>query len=38
MNPSKNNKVEDDGHFVSDDAPINLFMDFLVRSVINYNE
>jgi protein transport protein SEC23 len=38
VNPSKTNKVEDDGHFVSDDAPITLFMDFLVRSVINYNE
>ncbi len=38
VNPSKSNKIEDDGHFVSDDAPITLFMDFLVRSVINYNE
>lgn len=38
VNPSKSNKVEDDGHFVSDDAPITLFMDYLVKSVINYNE
>lgn len=38
VNPSKSNKVEDDGHFCSDDAPITLFMDYLVKSVINYNE
>ena len=38
VNPSQPNKVENDGHFVSDDAPITLFMDYLIRSVINYNE
>jgi len=38
VNPNKTRQVEDDGHFVSDDAPITLFMDYLVRSVINYNE
>ena len=38
VNPSKARPTEDDGHFVSDDAPINLFLDYLVKSVINYNE
>ena len=38
VNPNTTRQVEDDGHFVSDDAPITLFMDYLVRSVINYNE
>jgi protein transport protein SEC23 len=38
VNPNKSRQAEDDGHFVSDDAPITLFMDYLVRSVINYNE
>lgn len=26
VNPSKSKNVENDGHFVSDDAPITLFM------------
>jgi hypothetical protein len=26
VNPSKSNKTEEDGNFVSDDAPISLFM------------
>jgi hypothetical protein len=26
VNPSKSNKNEEDGNFVSDDAPISLFM------------
>lgn len=38
VNPSTSSQVETDGHFISDDAPINLFMDFLVKSVVSYNE
>ena len=39
MNPSVNpNQVESDGTFVTDDAPINLFMKFLIKSVVNYTE
>lgn len=38
VNPNRARQAEDDGHFVSDDAPITLFMDYLVKSVINYNE
>lgn len=39
MNPSVNpNQVESDGNFVTDDAPINLFMKFLIKSVVNYTE
>ena len=39
VNPSTSpNEVESDGHFVTDDASISLFMDFLVKSVINYTE
>lgn len=26
------------GNFVTDDAPIKLFMDFLIKSVVNYSE
>ncbi len=38
INPSKNENDSGDGHFVSDDAPIKLFMDFLIKSVVTYND
>ena len=38
VNPSTSNQVETDGHFVTDDAPINLFMDFLIKSVVSYTD
>ena len=36
VNPSGDG-LSGDGHFVTDDAPIKVFMDFLIKSVINYN-
>ena len=38
VNPSLGDGQMNDGHFVTDDAPIKVFMDFLIKSVINYNE
>ena len=38
INPSKNENDSGDGHFVSDDAPIKLFMEFLIKSVVTYND
>lgn len=40
VNPSKtnNSEMDSDGHFVTDDASINVFMEFLVKSVVNYSE
>jgi protein transport protein SEC23 len=38
VNPSLVEGQNDGGHFVTDDAPIKVFMDFLIKSVINYNE
>ena len=38
INPSKTENDSGDGHFVSDDAPIKLFMDFLIKSVVTYND
>jgi hypothetical protein len=38
INPSKTENDSGDGHFVSDDAPIKLFMEFLIKSVVSYNE
>ena len=38
VNPSIDESEENSGHFVTDDAPIKVFMDFLIKSVINYSE
>ena len=38
VNPSGSNTGQSEtGNFVTDDAPIKMFMDFLIKSVVNYS-
>lgn len=39
VNPSKtSNQAESDGNFLTDDASISHFMNFLINGVVNYTE
>ena len=38
INPPSTNEQPTDGHMVSDDAPVSMFIRFLIKSVVNYND